>query len=452
MADGDSGVGVGTPIVPGIGSGIAELVPQVYTLLPLADYARVMGINPIQFMSGVAANYFPTSGGTDRWVQYAWQDDAKVSREELAYEIQRAERDITAVLRYWPGPMWVEDEEILYPQFHRKGYVGQYGHDSNRQMKSVKFAYGKFITGGKRVVSLIGTVTKATSSLQYEDNDSDGFAETARITVATSLTNACELKVYFQGKNGEKEWEIRPLKTKSITGGVFEATVDSWLLLDPKLLAALPGTYPTGFQAIDAEDLDNYVSDLDVYREYTDPAEQCYMMWPGSDVCACGGTGCAICGYETQTACLTPKEGAAGLISVAPATYDAGSAVWTYADFTHGYEPSRVRVSYLSGLQEENFTTNCFELPRDIALAISYMTTARLSRPLCTHSETLRKREKELKEDLIFISPGGDATRFVTREVLNCPFGTRYGELEAWRIVRDRLAPPSERNVDVAIV
>ena len=427
-------------------------VPPVYTLLSLAEYAAIMGINPIQFMSGIAASYFPSSGGTDRWVQYAWQDDGKVSREELAYEIQRAERDVAAELRYWPGPVWIEDEEIHYPQYHRKGYVGLFGHDSNKQMKSVKFDYGKFITGGKRAVSLVGTATVAGGSLIYQDNDGDSFKETAEITVATSFTDSCELKVYFRSRDGQKEWEVRPLKTKTITGGNFVATVDSWLLFNPDLLAAFPGTFATGFQAIDAEDIANYVIEVDVYREYTDPAEQCYLLWPGSAVCACGGTGCAVCGFETQTACLTPKESAAGLISIAPATYDAGSAAWTYANFTYGYEPLKVRVSYLSGLQEKNFATDCFILPRDIALAISYMTTARLSRPLCTHSETLRKREKELKEDLIFINPGGDATRFVTREVLNCPFGTRYGELEAWRIVRARLKPPGERNVDVAIV
>jgi hypothetical protein len=448
--DSDTGVGTGDPISGGIGSGIGYLVPQVYTLLPLPDYAAIMGINPIQFMSATAPTLFPSTGCTDKWRQYAWQDDEKVSREELAYEIARAERDLAKELRYWPGRVFTEDEEVPYPQFHRKGYVGLYGHDANHRMKSAKLRYGKFISGGKREVAPIGTATTGGLGLAYEDNDGDGFEETARITVATSLTDACELKVYFNGKNGDKEWEIRPLKSKSISGGIFEATVDSWLLLDPELLFAFPGPNPTGFLDIDAEDLASYVTDVDVYREYVDPAKQCALLWEGADTCLCGGAGCSVCGYEVQTACLTARNELLGMVSPVPGVYDAGTGNWTFANFAQGYEPRKMKVNYLSGDSEASYN-GCYRMARDLALAITYMTTARLSRPLCTDCVTLRKREEELKEDLIFITPGGDATRFITREVLNCPFGTKYGELEAWRIIKDRIGI-GDRNVDVALV
>jgi hypothetical protein len=448
-SDGDTGIGIGTPITPGIGTGIVHLVPQVFTLLPLPDYARYMGINPIQFMSARAPTLFADSGCTDRWRQYSWQDDEKASREELALEISRAERDIAKELGYWPGRTFIEDEELEYPQFHRKGYVGRYGHDANHQQKSVKLRYGKFISGGKRATTLLGTATTGSGSLQYEDNDGDGYAETARITVATNLTDPCEVKVYFNGKDGQKEWEIRPLKTKEISGGNFEATVDSWLLLDPALLFAFPGTNPTGFQDIDAEDINNYVTDVDVYREYVDPTEQCYLMWEGSDTCVCGGTGCSVCGYSTQAACLTPREKLSGTVNPTPGTYDPANDIWLYAELSEGYEPKKVRASYYSGASELHYS-GCYGVPNDLALAITYMTTARLARPLCTNCETLRKREEELKEDLIFITPGGDATRFVTKEILNCPFGTKYGELQAWRIVKSRKGV-GDLNVHVAL-
>ena len=446
-----SGGGTMEPIPPPIlGQSWTYGAPK-RTILPLLTYASVMGINPIQFMSGVAINYFPSSGSTDRWVQYPWQDELKVSRNELADEIYRAERDIAAELRYWPGPVWIEDSEILYPQYYRKGYVGLFGHDANHQMKSVKLTYGNFITGGKRAVSFINTATTAAGSLEYLDLDNDGLYETARITVATSLTNPCEVNVYFADKNGTQEWEIRPLKTRTISGGDFVATVDSWALISPDLLAALPGTLPSGFDPIDAENLNNYVAEVDVYREYTDPSEQCVMLWNGSTNCACGGTGCSVCGFIEQTACLVPGEQITGLTRIVPATYDIGGGTWTGAEFSGGYEPAKVRVSYLSGLNEIDPTTGCVSVPRDIAMAITYMTTARLSRPLCTKSITLRAREKELKEDLIFVQPGGEMTRFITREIMNCPFGTRYGELEAWRIIRSRLKS-GELNVDVTVV
>jgi hypothetical protein len=443
-----SGTGSMTPDVPAVPppGTTTTYRPPVYTLLSPAEYAQILGINPIQFMSAMALTYFPNTGGTDRWVQYAWQDDTKVSRDELATEIHRTEGEIASVLRAWPGPLWTEDED---PQFHRTEYVGQYGHSPDGSMKSVKLNYGQFIEGGKRTKTLVDTVTVAGGDLEYLDLDSDGFNETARITVSTSLTDACELRLYFSDEDGDQEWEIRPLKSRSISGGVFVATVDAWLLIKPELLAALPGTSVSGFQPIDAEDSDNYVTSLEVYRVYNDPEEQCTLLWPGTDTCVCGGTGCAVCGFETQAACMVSKDGPAGMVSIVPATYSNGS--WTEANFTQGYEPRKVRASYKSGYQELD-RSGCMSVPRDIATAITYMTTARLSRPLCTSSETLRKREEELKEDLVFISSGGDATRFVTKEVLTCPFGTRYGELEAWRIIKARLRVPNEINVDVAVV
>jgi hypothetical protein len=436
------------PAVPPPGT-TTTYKPPVYTLLPLAEYARIMGINPIQFMSGQALTYFPNTGNLDRWVQYPWQADNRVSREELAIEINRAERDIAAQMRQWPGPKWTEDEIVPYPQYHRREYVGQYGHSANGSMKAVKLNYGQFIEGGKRASTLVDTVTVSGGDLEYLDQDSDGFYETARITVATSLTDACELRLYFANENGDEEWEIRPLNSRSISGGVFVATVDAWLLLKPELLAALPGTSATGFQAIDAENSDNYVTSVEVYRVYNDPEEQCTLLWPGIEACVCGGSGCAACEFETQTGCLVEKDAPAGLVSVIPATYLNGS--WTGVSFTQGFEPRKVRVSYKSGVQELD-RSGCYTVPEDLATAITYMTTARLARPLCTESVSLRQREEELKEDRTVINPGGEVHRWVTKEVLSCPFGTRYGELQAWRIVRSRLTVPYERNTNVAVI
>lgn len=451
-SDTDPGVGVGTPIggSPPSVPAASVYTPPIYTLLPLAEYAKIMGINPIQFMSATAPALFADTGCTDRWRQYAWQDDTKVSRSELAYEIMRAEKDIAAELRYWPGPTWTEDEVVQYPQFHRKGYVGQFGHDSNGRMKSIKLTYGKFIAGGKRALTFVGTATTTALSLIYEDNDGDGFNETARVSIATTLTDACELKLYFSGKGGQQEWEIRPLRSKVISGGFLEISLDSWLLLDPDLLAAFPGPNPTGFQDIDATVAGNYVTGVDIYREYNDPAEQASLLWEGSATCVCSGTGCVACGFETQVGCLVSRDDITGLVSVVPGDYAAGTNTWTQRGMVQGFEPHKVRASYRSGISQQ-LMNGCDGVPYDLALAITYMVTARLSRPLCTNCVTLRKREEELKEDLIFINPGGDATRFVTREILNCPFGTKYGELEAWRIVRDRL-DIGERNLDVAIV
>ena len=425
-SDADTGVGVGTPVVPS--GAAAGFWSPLRTILPLATYAQLMGINPIQFWSGTAPTLFPTSGCTDRWREFEWQDPEKVSREEMRSEINRAELDIAAELGYWPGPIWMESEVQQYPQYHRKGYVGLFGHDSNHGPKSVKLDYAKFVTGGKRTATLMASA----SPVVYSDPDGDGFNELATVSVATLLTNASEFHVYYPGHSGEPEWEIRPLKTASISSGLFVATFDSWLLFKEDLLAAFPGPNPTGPDYIDAEDSNSYETSADIYRVTTDPAEMATLQWE-CDVC--GGSGCAVCGFTEQTACLQAFDEDTGMINVRPAAYD-GSA-WAIANFTAGYEPNRVLLSYFAGDYVLDHY-GIYQVPRDLALAITYMATARLSRPLCRDCENVKAREMELKEDLIYITKGGNETRFVTREIMTNPFGTRYGELEAWRMIKSR--------------
>jgi hypothetical protein len=79
-------------------------------------------------------------------------------------------------------------------------------------------------------------------------------------------------------------------------------------------------------------------------------------------------------------------------------------------------------------------------VPNDLAKAIAYIATARLARPLCTTCENVKALEESLSTDLIYITDGKTSeTRFVTAEVMRSPFGTKRGEVEAWRIIRNRI-------------
>lgn len=419
------------------------------TLLPLDRYAEIMGINPIQFNGGYNATLFSDTGSTERWRQYAWQDENKSSREELAREIARAEKDIFSKLGYWPFPVWKEDEYKRWTRYHRRDRTALRGYRQSGQAKSVNLDGGKFIEGGKRATTKIGV-----ASVVYSDPDGDSFDELATVTIATAITDACELHAFFKDKGAYDIWEVRPYISKSVSGGTLTMTFDSWLLFDPDIWEKLRRHPGTGADAldIDSENSSNYVTEVDIYRVYNDPEDQCTLIWEGTTAycSSCSGTGCPQCQDVTQVACMSVRNELDSLVIPMPATYSSGS--FSVTSYTAGYEPDRIKASYRSGDYVLD-SSGCYEMPQDLAEAITYMATARLSRPVCTENEFLKIKEEELRADLTIINPDGlEVTRWVTKEVLSCPFGTRRGELDAWQIVKARRQINDRADVHVALI
>ena len=435
--DADTGVGTGSPIVPGApgGSVPSTYKPPVYTALSLLEYAYIMGINPIQFMSGDSTGYFPSTGCTDRWRQYPWQDEQKVSRDELAREILQAELDIAAQLGYYPGLLWREGEVINYPHYFKRAWTTVSGTNVAGYFKSVKPRYGKIVEGGERKVEYIGSATFSSGTLSLVDDDGDGFAETALIQVPTTYTtDPYRHKVYFTGMGGELEWEIRPASKKEILSTTLHVRMPVQLLFKPELLAAFPGE--SGFQDLDPSDTSNLVSGVDVYYETADPSQGNLFHWNES------GQLQDDLEHTTQLAYLETQVShrVKDSVSVTPALYDGTSQTFTPVSFDVAREPDYMTISYLSGDYEEDLRSGTWRMPRDLAQAIAFIATARLPRPLCVQCQNVKDKEKRLRTDLAFTAEGESGNvRFVTRDILRNPFGTRYGEVEAYRIIKSRI-------------
>ncbi len=445
MADADTGEGVGTPVIPPTPSSLSIYKPPVVTALSLSEFAEIMGINPIQFMSGSTVDTFPSTGCTDRWRQYPWQDEAKVSRDELAREILQAEIDIAAELGYYPGLRWREEERIQYPKYFKRGYTTVSGTNVAGYYKSVKPVYGKIVETGTRQVELIGFASFGAGSMVLIDEDGDSFNETVLITFPTTFTSPYRHKIFLTGLGGGLEWEIRPASTKIIDSGNLVARFPVQLFFKPELLAAFPG--PDGYQDIDPTVLANLVSGVDIYHETTDPSDGNLFHWNESNQLV------DDVDHTTQLAALETQvtHRNAGMVSVTPATYDAVSKSFTPVVFSVPREPDYVQVAYLSGEYEQDVRRGTWLVPSDLAQAITYMATARLPRPLCVQCQNVKDKEKRLRADMAFSANGetGDV-RFVTRHVLRSPFGTRVGEVEAWSIVSSRIES-GEVNARVAV-
>lgn len=431
-----SGSHSGTPISGGGSAGSIDTLDfPPYTLLALPRYAQILGITPPHFAQASSDNYFPVGGCSDVWFLYSWQNSDQVSRYDLALAILNAEEEIATTLGYWPAPKWMSKEMHRYPQYYRPDLRGN-GYNVQGQFKSLIPKYGKFIQAGRRAVSLIDDAV----SVAYSDPDGDGYSERATVTVATSLTDACEVKVYFAGKSGAQEWEVRPARSRSISGGTFTATFDAWQLIDPDLQAAYPTS--SALRAIDLEDGSSYVATVDVYREYADfteaSAEFSWEPKPSSGLVfpctSCGGSGCLACENTTQDGCLHVRDVERGIVVPTPATYDEDEASWQGSSWTECREPDTVKIWYYAGELSERYLRGetCEPLSDYLAQTIAMLATARLERDICACNNA-HVLARDWRKDLAFSDEAGSYQ--VSEDDLDNPFGTKVGEVKAWKRV-----------------
>lgn len=418
------------------------------TLLSLDRFAAIFGINPVHFNGGDgnSINIFPIiQNCNDFWPQYAWQYSDRLSREELARAIYSAEEDIARVVGYYPAPKWVAQEVHRFEQHYRRDMWGVGGFNVRGARKSITLNYGKFIQAGQRAVTLVGTATVAGGTLVYSDEDGDGYDETATITLATTLTDECEINAYFAGRSGAKEWEIRPAVSKTISGGNIVLVFRSWMLFDPDLWELYP-PYTEGsttlFHSIDISDNGNYVTSVEVYREYTDlTATSATFYWEpepstlGLAGCTtCGGTGCAACSLQTQDGCIHARDVESSVVVPVPADYDADEGAWDQVAYSVCRDPDMVKVYYKAGELGERWMTgdNCDRLGDFWARIIARMAMSRLTKAPCSCAH-VRAQYDELRADLAKV--GRESSYIFDPAMLSNPFGTRVGELEAWRKV-----------------
>lgn len=422
---------------------LAQALP--YTLLSLQRYARLMGVNPVHFAgaTGVSLNpqVYPLSGSCDAvWFKYPWQANEQASRHELAEAIRDAEGELADVVGYWPAPVWIAKEVRAYPRPHRRYAFGD-ALTVRGQYKSVKARWGKVVEAGRRAVSLVGTATTAGGTLVYSDEDGDGLSETATITLATTLTEACEIKPFFAGEGGAQEWEVRPVRSVAISGGNVVIVLDSWLLIDPELYEEAPQDDGSP-SAIDISTTANFVTSVDVYREYTDFAQASaefywepkpYSVSPVTTCVACSGSGCEQCQFITQTGCLHIRDVETGIVVPAPATYDSANGHWDAANWEECREPDQVKLWYRAGEISERYLRGltCDPLSDWWAQTIAWLATARLEHPFCACGSS-GTRAAHLREDLAHV---GETSHLLAEEMLTNPFGTRRGEVQAWQRV-----------------
>lgn len=434
---------ISVPTLPGSGPYLGFAPPLRYTQLSLDRYARILGINPAHFWGGFGQEIWPVGTGCDDlWPRHSWQKGDAVSREELAITIKEAEAEIARYVRFPLSPQWFEDV-LIYPKPYRKEFVGYGGRNVRGMHKSVIAPWHKVIQPGVQVRTFINTV-----EVVYSDEDGDGFYETATIDCDVSGLNLAspnvnEIKVFIAGTGGHPDWELRDVRSKTSTSAVATIKMNSWILIEPELKAS----YPTldGFNGVDiGTSTDNFVDSVDVYRVYTDATQATARFYweaepngslPFSTNCvACSGTGCDVCGLISQDGCSYVRDGEAGIICPVPASYNSDTSAWNHATQTIGRDPDLVKVWYLAGnISQEYLAGYSYDPLSDYwAEAIAWLATARLERPLCGCGNTVALAD-HWRTDVAY--NGDDSSYLVDFKMLANPFGTKQGELMAWKRV-----------------
>ena len=395
--------------------------PLPVTLMPLSTWARIVGVNPVNFNGGAGGVYYPAGGAcTDVWPRFPWQD-SHVSRYDLAEVLQGAERDVTNFIGYTPAPRFEVSDTYPYPRFfdnRRPGYSVGY--------KSLTLRYGKFLRAGRRAVTLIGTATVAGGTLTYLDQDGDGFYETARIVLPTTATDVTAIRVCFAGNSGAAAWTVRPLRSVTIAGGSVTVYLDSWLLFDPVADSAAPTV--DGFAPHVGGIAASSVVAVEVYSEGLDQTNAAaeFVFQPNA---ACGGSLSEL----TQQGGIVVSDAEAGIVSPLPATYASGA--YTASVFAYPYQPHQVRLWYEAGDRAPEFVAGQTLDPMrpEIAQSIAWLALARLPRPPCSCG-ALSELYNRLSTNVARSDEAGAYN--VSEAQIDNPFGTRYGELYAYRRLR----------------
>lgn len=368
----DSGSGTGTTIIPAL---CPAALPWTTEDLPacqvvsVARYVELLGLDECGFR-GVYYDGQPASC-RDIWIKY--------ERDMVRRQLLEAQNEIETITRYPLTPCWIEDERQPY-----------------------KFP---LLTSWSRVIQ--GGVP----AMAYIDDDAvvDHSTDPAIVgPIATTITDASEVRVYFAASLTNEMVEIEPSRIV-ISGGLLTIYI-------PRCRLVHPDQWNNSRQGIDYNVLANFCSVVDVIRVYNDPSTNATLVWPHVCQSSSGNNGCTCpsCAEYTQSACILVQYGKIGQVGILPASYSGGS--WARATSSCCGTPAFVMLNYQAGL--ERITPQAED-------AVIRLAHSKMPKEPCA-CEMIRyywERDRHIPETF-------------TRERINNPFGLADGAWIAWRFTQ----------------
>lgn len=382
------------------------------TLLPLDRFAATIGINPLHF-NQVFVPDVPVC--EDVIYQHDWQHPGRAGREGIATAIRHAEERLSEVLGFKPKPVWIEDEQ--YSLSAR----------TSGKWNQIPLQWKRYLAGGieSKVLIAAGRPVVYTGS-------NHGYAETATITVNTSVANIEEIAVFYPGKAGADGWEIKPV-TVSYDVGTSTATIVC--RREQLLVEDLQEDF-----AAEAEDgtVDaSFLGSVDVYRRFHDPQRQIQFLWAHGCL-ECSGVGCGGCAYTDQYGCLLGRDMKLGFVTATPGVWDTADNEFDFAEWAVREPPRRARLWYRAGWKWEAGPRPHVDMDPRFERAISLFALTLLDAPICTCVDAAYEKWNAEYGKSESTNEGGFTYKF-SKQLLENPLGSRAGAVEAWRLIRDML-------------
>lgn len=418
-------------------------------LVSFEQFRKIMSLHPFHAWGLADSTIVPLgSACNDLVLQYAWQGNGAVGRADVLNALEYAEGRLRDWLGYSIAPHYVTDT-LRFPKYadvqqRRMGY-----NDAAGQWLSVNLLEGHLRAVGVERLALLGTVTTYPGDgLVYSDEDGDGLDDTFTITLATGLTDPAQIGVYFAagdrlGEAAGEAWKIQPVKV-SISGGVATLSGRAWLLVVPALYRAV------NLAAIDPTDASHFVTALDLYQHSCDPTGttldtcQAKLIWetePWPSWAYWGtsfaGSGTANTGdpageaYAIGRAALRDQR--RGIIGLGEAFFVNGQWVQPIPSLSYYRPPDRAQVRYLAGapLGPEG------QIDQQYQITVARFAAAELGRRLCPCDSALQE-VYHWQIDLAFAGQSERERFNLSAANLDNPFGTKRGQVAAWKFVQQR--------------
>ena len=407
-------------------------------LLPLDQFRAFLGVNPFHFW-GLSNSSVPLESKCNSlWYEYAWQDADSLSRDDVRRALVDAERQMHAELGFRVAPQY-DSQTLAYPRPAQIGLSYRAPLDGDWRLFAVRLPGEGYVqAAGVETLTLIDD----NATVDYSDSDGDTVQDTFTVTATvTAGTSPLEIAVYFSsterydGTGAGERWRVQPVRV-SVVGTTATITGRKWLLAKPALYERTTMRKGVDNDGLDPSEAANFVTTVDVYRRWTNQdgttneTSQGLLIWEP-------GTGC--CGTSTDRstdpaaiASAIARVGARdfehGLVIPGQAGYDATTGTWSGSTWDGCRQPDRVTIRYLAGypLQTRTTAPDYGQMDARWREAVCMLAAASLS---CASKacEGLKRILAYWQEDL--------SEKNATQEILNSRFGTRRGQVEAWKRV-----------------
>lgn len=356
------------------------IVPAVSTprndksALRLARYAQRISYSECAFFGVNAPNI------ANYQCRKIW---TKEQRDNIAFYLYEAQREIEDQLRYFLAPYWVVGSQAEEPNQDPR-----YVDDQVYKWKSTT-KWGAVLEAGVRAEAVL----QAGAAVDHTNDP-------AVITVAKGAAAIDEVVIYHPGTTVE----IDP-------SGIVESG-SNYVISIPRCRMVKAALMDNTEQGLDYADVNNFEATVDVSRVYNDPSTNAVLAHRNR----CTNPACA---ETTQTACLYFDDLYTGIYEVSPATYDSDAAAWQRACSAFCCNTPKVtRLYYRAGLKV---------LDEQMEDAIIRLAHSKMPNEPCGCDVTQRMWERDR------IVPS-----VISQERARNPFGLSDGAWIAWAFVRTR--------------